>query len=738
MLVSKSSVDKYEEKNNEEKGGRKFISTGTVEIGGGTSTASSFKFGEYTGLIREKPFVIGNIGLQVRESFDSSSAHYMKFMGINLGLENRHLRLEQGNQGHYSVFFDFNQIPHYQGNFPSDTALTPFNGAGTGLLTLPENWQAATTTSGMTNLSDSLKDVKMKTERNRLEGGAIWHLARNWKMEARFRHEHKQGLDIIAGVFGTNGGNPSAMILPQPIDYRTNTANISLGYVTTQSQIQLGYELSMFNNNDPFLLFQNPYSGNGRGAPWSAATNFPTGFGEMVLPPDNQSHRVTLTGGYNLGSTTRLTANFLYNRMQQNDRFRAFSAIPALNAGVTSPLPRDSLNGRIDNWLLNLSLSSRPLPKLDVRAHYRYENRDNRTPQNIYVGIVGDAQNQPAGIANANARINLPYSLEQHKATMDVSYRILSGTRLTLGYDFLQQQRDLQERHEMREHTVKGKVAVTPVSFANGWIEYAHSIRDGSSYVGNAAFLNSHTSSFIDTLELDERFENHASLRKYFLAKRDRNMIRGMIAFIPTDKAMLSFDGSFLRDHYRNAELGLEKSQIVSATVNFTYSPVQSLSGYTFFTYNHIFYDQKGHQFDRASLPSLTDPDQRWSTETQDEALTPGVGMNWIIIQERLDLGVDYSMSLSKTRINPVGGPALTVAPLPDIDTRFHRVHARLNYQLKDDLALRFIYRYEVLRTQDFARDNLALDTLPFVLTMGTTSPDYTAHLFGMSLNYRF
>jgi len=676
--------------------------------------------------------------LQIRESFDSSSAHYMKFMGTNLGLKNRHLRLEQGNQGRYSVFFDFDQIPHYQGDFPSDTALTPFNGTGTGLLTLPGDWQAATTTGGMTNLQDSLKRVEMKTERNRLGGGATWHLNRNWTVETKFRHERKHGLDVIAGAFGTNGGNPSAVILPQPIDYRTNTANISLGYMTAKSQIQLGYELSMFNNNESSLLFQNPYSGNGRGGPWNAATNFPTGFGEMALPPDNQSHRVTLTGGYNLGYTTRLTANFLYNRMQQNDQFRAFSAIPALNASVTNPLPRNSLDGRIDNWLLNFGLSSRPLPKLDVRANYRYENRDNNTPQDIYVRIRGDAQNQPIGIANANARINLPYSLEQHKASMDVGYRVLPSTRLTLGYNFLQQQRDLQERHEMQEHTVKGKVAITPVDFANGWIEYAHSIHDGSTYVDNAAFLNSHTNSFVDTLDADDRFQNHPSLRKHFLAKRDRNMIRGMVAFIPTDKTMLSFDGSFIQDNYRNAELGLQESRIASATVNFTYSPSQDLTGYTFFTYNNIFYDQKGHQFNTGNLPSLTDPEQRWSTETKDEAFTPGAGMNWIIIRERLDLGVDYSMSLSKTHINPIGGSALTVAPLPDIDTRFHRIHAKLNYQLKEDLALRFMYRYEILRTQDFARDNLALDTLPFVLTMGTASPDYTAHLFGMSLNYIF
>lgn len=725
--------------------GEDYVVTGDLEIGAGFNTVDSFKFGEYTGLVEEEPFGIGNLRLQIREAFDSDTAYYGKFLGTNLGLENRYIRVEQGNQGRYDVFFDYDQIPHYQAGFPSDTALTPYNGVGTGRLTLPGDWTAATTTGGMTSLRESLKTVEMKTERKRFGGGVTWHLDPRWAVEATFRHERKDGLDVIAGAFGTNGGNPSAIILPQPIDYKTDTVNVSLGYAGPKAQFQLGYELSLFNNEEPSLLFQNPYSGNGRGGPWDPATGFPTGFGEMALPPDNQSHRVTLSGGYNVGDTTRLTANVSYNRMQQDERFRNFSAIPALNASVTTPLPRDSLNGRIDNWLVDFGVSSRPLPKLDLRANYRYENRDNNTPRDIYVRIRGDAQTQPGGITNDNARINLPYSLEQHKASLDVGYRILPSTKLTLGYDWLEQERDFQERDEIREHTVRGKVAVTPAPYANGWVEYAHGFRGGSSYLDNAAFLGSHTDPFLDSLDPNERFENHPALRKYFLAKRDRDMVRGMVTFIPVETMTLSFDGSFIRDNYREAELGLQESRIASATVNLTYSPTRDITGFAFFTYNNLFYDQRGHQFNAAGLPSLTAPGQRWSIETEDEVLTPGFGLNWAIIRDRLDFGVDYSVSLAKTRIDPTLGSALITAPLtiddtemPDIDTRFYRLNAKLSYKVKDNLSLRFLYRYEILRTRDFARDDLAIDSLPFVLTMGTTSPDYTAHLFGLTVDYRF
>lgn len=126
VISQTSRVDKRnEDKNAAKKDKQKFTYIGQAELGAGYNTASSFKFGEFTGLVKEQPFFIGNLQLQVRELFDSSRARYLKLMGTNLGLKNRHIRLEQGNQGRYRVFFDYDQIPHYQGSFPSDTALTP-------------------------------------------------------------------------------------------------------------------------------------------------------------------------------------------------------------------------------------------------------------------------------------------------------------------------------------------------------------------------------------------------------------------------------------------------------------------------------------------------------------------------------------------------------------------------------------------------------------------------------------
>jgi len=49
-------------------------------------------------------------------------------------------------------------------------------------------------------------------------------------------------------------------------------------------------------------------------------------------------------------------------------------------------------------------------------------------------------------------------------------------------------------------------------------------------------------------------------------------------------------------------------------------------------------------------------------------------------------------------------------------------------------LRLRLSYRYETFQTKDFARDNVAPDTIAQVISLGSSSPDYNAHVFGLSM----
>lgn len=53
-------------------------------------------------------------------------------------------------------------------------------------------------------------------------------------------------------------------------------------------------------------------------------------------------------------------------------------------------------------------------------------------------------------------------------------------------------------------------------------------------------------------------------------------------------------------------------------------------------------------------------------------------------------------------------------------------------------MRLRLSYRYESLLTENFARDGVHVDTMDRVISLGSSSPDYNAHVFGLSMLYNF
>ncbi|MCK5668451.1 MAG: MtrB/PioB family outer membrane beta-barrel protein, partial [Gammaproteobacteria bacterium] len=264
--------------------------TSEVEVGVGFSTDDSFKFGEYNGLEDDGAFAIDNMVFRKNAVIDDADNTHWEFSGTNLGLDNRNIFMEYshdgtygdyGNNSDYSIFFEYDQIPHNQ----FEDGMTPFNGAGTTNQTLPAGWVGAGNTAGMTQLIPSLKTVELETERQRFGGGFEWSPLDHWTLKGGYRHEDKEGSDPIGAIFGTSGGNPRGSIIAIPIDYDTDEFNISLAYAGMKGQVSLDYHLSLFDNNDTSVFFDNPFNNCG-GRGWAAGACFDDGaVGQLGLFP---------------------------------------------------------------------------------------------------------------------------------------------------------------------------------------------------------------------------------------------------------------------------------------------------------------------------------------------------------------------------------------------------------------------------------------------------------------------
>lgn len=703
-----------------------------IEFGLGHVSDSSFKFGKYTGLEQEGVFGVLDLDIHKRGPYDGDSAQYFRVIGSNLGLTSRDARVEYGEQGDYKVFLEYDQLP----TFRSDSAQTIFNGAGGTNLTLPGGWVPSGTTAGMTQLAPSLKDVDIEHERRRVGMGYTQELARGWSFETQYRHETKEGLKTVGAVIGNSGGNPRSVILPEPIDYVTQQFDVALKYADRKKQFEMAYYLSLFNDENRSLIWQNPFSAI---AGWDPSAGYAAGGqGQLHLPPDNQFHQISLMGGYNFTERTRVTADLAVGRMMQDEDFLPYTVNPTLAASITQPLPRDSLDGRINTTLFNLRLASHPNAQFYWNAGYRYDDRDNETPRDEYVYIGGDSQTQDTTATSSRRRFNEPYSFREEQLKFDVGFRPMSRTDLTAGIQRSDTERKFSEREESTEDTYSLGLKRTFTETLDGGVRVARANRSGSTYRGEEPFLSGYAPGYTSTVP--GGWENHPDLRKYHLADRTRDKLALFTTYMPAERWTFGFNAGYLNDDYNASELGLTQSSIRSYTLDASFVPTEAVTTYAFFTYEDLRSDQDGHAFSGGAvkLAQAADPTRDWFVRHSDRVDTLGAGFKHALVKDRLDVGVDYVYAKTEGKVDVTAGSSLTVAPLPLTTSRLNALGVYGAYRWKKDWSVKARYWIEHYESSDWALDNVEPNTLANVITLGEDSPDYTVRVLTLSLAYRF
>ena len=112
----------------------------TVEVGVGDVSTGSFKAGEYNGLEKKGAFLVGNVDLHGGAPYDSGKGLRWRITGTDLGLETRSVTAEIGVQGRFRLNFGYDELLRNR----SDSYQTPYNGAGSNVLTLPGTWLVPT------------------------------------------------------------------------------------------------------------------------------------------------------------------------------------------------------------------------------------------------------------------------------------------------------------------------------------------------------------------------------------------------------------------------------------------------------------------------------------------------------------------------------------------------------------------------------------------------------------------
>jgi len=635
----------------------------SVEVGIGVVSDDNLRSGRYSGLNEEGAY--GLFGIDVK-SRDEATGTWFKLRGSNLGLESRQLRLDYERQGQWGYSLEFSQTPRHI-PYIFNTTLT---GIDTGVQT--EGGTAA-------------RDVQLSTRRDALGLGYSRQLGGGWSTTVSYRHEEKTGT--------RNWGHHSVRFLVDPIDYTTQQLEATVGYADKRLQVTGGYYGTDFSN---------------------ALTNVVTpvggGISPVALPPANQSHQLYVSGGYGFTPTTRGMFKLAFGRITQDQTF------------FTTPLgsvPQNNLDGRIDTTLMQLGVSSRPMPKLSLRANLRYEERDDRTPVFVYT---------TAGATATHDGRNEPRSFETTVGKVEASYMLPASFRLTGGaeHDIRKRNtsavRSVSFRDETEETTLSAELRRSLSETLNGALAFVTSERTGSDWYVNLRNNGTLGSNLIHPLHL---------------ADRDRNKIKLVLDWMPLEPLSIHFVGETSKDDYSGRTLGPREgeAQLVSLDAAYRFNDEWTATAWTSHT------DTRAEQTScvgsgATGAVGQTCPDTAanplWEARLRNVGTAYGFGLRG---KPTSLIEIEGELSLAKDRGEFVQFAAATAAPtIPEVNYKTTTLRLRGSYALNKVSGVRLQYVYDRIKTDDWYWTN-------FTYGDGTTvrlDPDEEVHFLGVGYYYRF
>lgn len=601
----------------------------TVQFGLGYVTDDNRRYGQYLGLPDSGFVGILNADIARR---DDATGTLFRARARNLGLDSRELRLDHARQGQWGYFFDYTEIPRHQ-QYVINSGL---QGIGTDSLSVAANNPA------------NRRDVTLKVKREKATLGYARNLGGGFDAQVRFSHEEKDGTRLFGQGNAPFSSAGAFYLLAEPLDSTTQILDASVGYTGDQYQLQGGYYASVFDNHV-----------NGLRVAYDPSLT--ADLQPLALPPGNESQQVFLAGAYEFSRTTKGNFKASYGKTTQRD---AFITLPA---GQSSLSTRTDLGGEVDTTLLNVGLSSRPLPKLSLAANLRYEDRDDQTP-----------------VVSYNA--TTPYDTRSFRVTsgkLDAGYQLASGLRGIAAVEHEIKERNLvpnrvaNQREETEETTLRLELRRTLSETLNGGLALIHSDRDGSDFVYTGTATTGHVAPL-------------------HLADRKRDKVRLSADWAATEAFSMQFMVEEAQDEYASVDKevvpgsakGVREGRGQLYSVDASYALGLDWQFNAWAQHSRSTVDQAGGTGAAANV---------FTSGLADESDTAGIGLKGRLLR-KVDVGVDLQHARNVSEFGLVNGAGADIS-LPDIryETTTLRLYGRYPLQVNAGVQLDFVHDRRVI-----------------------------------------
>ncbi len=629
---------------------------GYAEIGGRfdlnhPDKTSLGKFYEYRDL---RPGVFGNFFFGAHRT--GADPLDVNAWGNNIGWNDQSFGLELSKPGSYYLTFGWDETPHVY----SKNAKTLYNGVGTNNLTLPVFLTAPPSAASQAVIDANSHTIDLQIRRDTASAKGRWTPTDNWDFTADYSHMHRHGTQGLGAVsFSGSTATRSTFEVPRPVDDTTQNANLKGEYAGatpwgSQFNVALGGGISIYDNSDNSLTFQNPWN------PTNAA-NRPLN-NLYSLEPSNKAENISLSGGVGLPLNSRYMGTFQYSHLESDDASLPWSINPLVPA-VTASTPSRDARTMLFNNVLHTQLTS----DLKSTLKYRYYNYDtlNDNPVIVFPTWYSNPDTNTGATTDPESRY--PRNFTKQNADAEVVWATFKWLNLGASYDWERWNRDYRNVAVTNENS--GKI------FADskwGFSTFRASLQYGQRR-------------YDDYINFDGA--NNDAFRMRDLANRDRTKGQVSWAVDVTDNLTLTPNAGFRYDDYKTdidftsttGEIGMKKDNSWNAGIDATLniSPAWML----FLSYNY----EHGYRqvYENASPPKA-------NVETTDLDNTFIVGSKLTVIPKKLfiDTNFTYTRSTSKWDLGctDAGCQYTPLAVYPDVHNTLTSLSVQAKYMLDNSV----------------------------------------------------
>jgi hypothetical protein len=613
------------------------------------------------------------------------------------------------------------------------------------------------------------KQFNLQSRRDTLAADALFSVTDNLDLRIGVKTYQRTGNQPYGASFAFN----NAVELPMVIDNRETEITAGAEWASHQGMFALNFEHSKFDQRIPTLTWDNPLfatdycrAGIAGAAPGTCFD--PNGYnsgggssrGRLAMAPTNSMNTISWLGMVKLPGHTTANGSFSASLARQNaalipwtiNSSIANSAVYAWWPGLAS-LPRDTADMSVNYSTATMNLNSRPIKYVTLTARYRFNSRNDFTPefdntQSVrfdaaaenpyatapYANIPGAPAGVPIYPTVTTGRINIT----RNTLDLNASFTPIPYSAIRVGYGVDKWQHTDMSSQGWKDTTARVSFDTVGNRFVTLRALFEHTKRDT---IG----LN---------LEDITGSGGQEALRFYLEAARTRDRGTFIAEFTPVSMIGVNFSLSAGKDDYQGADttqqFGLLNNKNTAYTVGVNVVPSEKVNfgaDYGRETFNSLLQSRTANPFSGVpgAYESWTDAKRNWDLTNDEKVNTFSLFLNLVKALPGTDIriGYDYSdsnqafihsgpridalLAPDNTSLRTAGdtrpcttGLASCFVAFPNVTNTWQRATFDFKYSITPKVGLGVSYWFEKLDIADFATMNTAGSaTLP-VASLGT------------------